>query len=57
MTEEKLDEAKLDVEISTAELKGDDGEAARLRLRKAEAGLEQLTKLHADKLASGEALE
>ena len=57
VTEEKLDKAKLDVEISTAELKGDDGEAARLRLRKAEASLEQLTKLHADKLASSEALE
>jgi hypothetical protein len=56
-SKERLDEAKFDVEISKAELKGDQGEAARIRLRKAEAGLEQLTKLHAEKLTSSEALE
>src|SRR4030095_10409713 len=57
ISDEKFYDAKFEVDIAKAELKGDHEEAARIRLRKAEAGFERLQKRHAEKLASSEALE
>ncbi|MDQ3622936.1 MAG: carboxypeptidase regulatory-like domain-containing protein, partial [Verrucomicrobiota bacterium] len=53
----ELEEAELNVEMQKAALKGDDGEVARLRLRKAEANFEQVRVLHAAKEASSSELE
>jgi len=52
VSDDKLSQAKLSVDISKAELSGDATEVARLKLRMAEEELKRTADLHAQKLVS-----